>query len=91
MVWKVLVAVGKHAASQHDYFTAEKYFDRSLKGVTEAFGPNDLRVASILLDWADLCCLQHDYKQARQLNHRIKRIVEHHTQDATTGVKRLGH
>ncbi len=91
MVWKVLVAVAKHAIAQHDYDMAEKYFDRSLKGVIEAYGANDLRVASILLDWADLYCLQHDFRQARQLNHRIKRIVEHHAHDDLKASRSMGH
>jgi ATP/maltotriose-dependent transcriptional regulator MalT len=90
MVWKVLAAVAKHAVSQHDYSSAERYLQQSLSAASETFGADDIRLAVILLECADLHCLRGDLKQARLLNHRAKRIIEQHLMEESD-YKMLGH
>jgi|688.fasta_scaffold452492_1 hypothetical protein len=75
LLWKILAGVAREAENQQDYEQAAQYYFHSLKSAEEAFGNNDLRVAFILLECAELCCKQSNYSQTRQFLRKAKRIL----------------
>jgi hypothetical protein len=74
-LWKILAGVAREAANQRDYEQAARYYFHSLKAAEEAFGNNDLRVAFILLECAELCSRQSNHNQTRQFIRKAKRIL----------------
>ncbi|MBX9692344.1 MAG: tetratricopeptide repeat protein [Cyanobacteria bacterium] len=75
--FRVLEGIGKFAATQHDYKTAEKYFHHCLLSAKEDFGVDDLRVALVLLDSADMHMMKNDYAQARRELHKARKVLQH--------------
>lgn len=74
-LWKILAGVAREAANRNDYDAAAQYYFRSMRSARETFGADDLRVAFILLECADLSCRRGDAEAAEQYLRKAKRIL----------------
>ncbi len=78
--WESYITAAQQAYQQADYAEAEKQFEAALKQA-EAFGPDDVRLATSLNNLGELYRVQGKYSEAEPLHKRALAIRAKRAQD----------
>jgi tetratricopeptide (TPR) repeat protein len=81
LAWKAMVATAKVAQEQGDPEQAESLYKRAIENCEKRMGPDDVAIASILMELADLYDEQGAREKAEPLHTRVRTILAQYAKD----------
>ena len=85
LAWKALLVTAKVAAQQGDHDQAEQMYRRALDNAEKRHGPENIAIASILMELADYYDNSGRKSDSEQLYSRVRDILSSYARELLDG------